>query len=678
MQNNPEDNSDETWIFNGLDATTGGYLLPEMTTAQVSELARGGSLDPTAIAELKQRTFDLQNPHAGVEADARDLAATGWGVVFAYDADPALQEALSPLLALRQEQAGERFKVFAGADGYRPHESKNDFLERHGMGPGPVNPDKVPYYLLIVGDPVSIPYRFQYQLDVQYAVGRIHFDQIEDYARYARSVQQAESGVRLAPRAAFFGVGNNDDRATSMSSEYLVKPLAEKIAASKAQWLAQAKSNDFPDWQVETILKDEATKARLASLLGSDGAPALLFSASHGVGFPNGDPRQEPHQGALICQDWPGPQLWHEPIPRDFYFAGEDLSQNENMLGTIAFFFACYGAGTPQLDEFAPQIWRDQPERREIAPHDFVAGLPRRMLSLPKGGALAVVGHVERAWGVSFYWGKAGAQTQVFEDCFERLMKGNYPIGYALEVFNNRYAELSSDLSSELVEIKQFFKKPDDRKLAQMWTANNDARNYVIVGDPAVRLSVGSPATPRPELGEIVITSVPSQLAGTPDVLGQDANPAVLERDVNPAALERDVLGQEGPVVNFSSPEGTIKAQVSLEGAIRLYIDRLVDILDKVLKDDASLEVSTYSSQDPGSVRFAEETFSGAHLRLLTRIDVNGDTHMVLPEQSAAVDPALWSYHMELVRQAQAGRLELLKTLASAASSLLDLSRPAT
>jgi hypothetical protein len=672
MDSNPAMTADETWVFNGIDGASGGYLLPEMTPSQVSALAQGGTLDLTAIDELKQRSFDLKNPHAGVETDARDLAETGWGVLFAHDADPALQEALSPLLALRKEQAGERFRVFDGADGYRPGESKNEFLERHGMGPGPANPDKVPYYLLIVGDPVAIPYRFQYQLDVQYAVGRIHFNDIEDYARYAHSVQQAESGFRLSPRAAFFGVGNSDDRATTMSSEYLVKPLAENLAAAKANWLTQAKSDQFPDWQVETILKEDATKARLSSLLGGDQAPALLFSASHGVGFPNGDSRQIPHQGALICQDWPGPQLWREPLPQDFYFAGEDLSQGDNLLGTIAFFFACYGAGTPQLDEFAPQIWRDQPERRDIAPHDFIASLPRRMLSLPKGGALAVVGHVERAWGVSFYWGKAGAQLQVFEDCFERLMKGNYPIGYALEVFNNRYAELSSDLSSEMIEIKQFFKKPDDRKLAQMWTANNDARNYVIVGDPAVRLSVGSPATPRPALGEIVVKP-----AGSPAALERDASPAVVGRDAspagNPAALERDVVGRDTPQVDFRLPQDLKQVQAGLDS----YLNKLVDLMEKALNADVPLEVSTYTSQDLEGVRYAAERFSGARLRLQTHININGDAQLVLPQDKDEVDPALWNYHIELVRQAQASRLEMLKTLVAAATGLADLIKPA-
>ncbi len=448
--------------------------------------------------------------------DAKVLSEAGWGVIFAQNDHAStdnLRAALAPLLALRREQAGGSYadggcyREFTGTDAYKDGETKVDFIHRHGGAPGAVDPAKgIPYYLLIVGDPQQIPYHFQYQLDVQYAVGRLHFDTLEDYARYAESVVQAERGTMALTRsAAFFGARNPDDRATAISADKLITPLAEYV------------QRNHPTWSVNTVLAEAATKNRLAHLLGGNETPALLFSASHGMeGYAHDDPRLFAHQGALLCQDWPGPREHRGAIPQDYYFAGDDLSENAPLLGTIAFFFACFGGGTPHMDDFYRDMYGNV-NPKQLAPRPFVAGLPRRMLAHPNGGALAAVGHVDRAWSYSFSWDGQKEQLAVFESTIKRLLEG-HTIGAAIEFFNERYAEIASDLSIRLDQINYFGKKEPPIKISALWVANSDSRNYVVIGDPAVRLPVAkdnTPTTERATIGEVRLTP-PTSTSSTP------------------------------------------------------------------------------------------------------------------------------------------------------------------
>lgn len=469
----------EQILFNGINASSGEYLFGHNNLKQLAMAAKGHVEDPWFIKAMEVWLSNLTGFMGPIEGiNPMNLAETGWGVIFAHNADPGIRQALSELLEHRRKEASQQdercYREYSGIDGYYPGNSLREFLSRHGAGSGadPVNPIKAPYYLLLVGDPEAIPYQFQYQLDVQYAVGRIHFDSLDEYARYAHKVVEAESSqIRSLPQVVLFGVSNEGDQATRLSADHLVKPLAASLTKS------------HPHCMIHEIVGEDATKSRLVKLLRTDEPLAFLFTASHGMGFPIGHPKQLVHQGALLCQDWPGPLGTRGPIPEDFYFSADDVMQDMQP-PSIVFHFACYSAGTPLSDEFSFQTY---PHRlRPVAKRPFLSQLPLRLLSHPSYGGLAVVGHVERAWGYSFMWPKSGEQVAVFESALNRLLKG-HPIGSAMEPFNQRYAALSVALSDELQNIR-LGKTIDDRDLVGIWTATNDARSYIVLGDPAVRL----------------------------------------------------------------------------------------------------------------------------------------------------------------------------------------------
>ncbi len=461
------------YFSSGVHALTGEYLDAPRTAHEIVGRALSHRFGAGHLDDLRDRTRRAAEPHYGVVegVDPNDLAECGWGVLLAEEDDSApIKEALSELLQLRRTQAGDRFYELT----YRRGETKNQFLKRYRMGPGPVNPERLPYYILIVADPESVPLQFQFELDVQFALGRIHFDRIEDYAHYAAGVVQSERGEgRRSQRAVIFAPQNPDDPLSRLCNDHLARPLAERLQASA------------PDWAIEPFLADEATKSRLSELLNGDQPPAFLLTASHGLVFSKGHRRQMAEQGAVLCQDWPGPQHWGggKGVPREHFFGGEDVGDQARLQGLLSFHFACFSSGTPRHDYFArsgEEPWG------QLADRGFLAALPKRLLGHPGGGSLAVVGHIERAWLTSFMWG-GQPQAEVFECALTRLMDG-HRLGSAMEHFNHWYAELSTMLVSRLEEIEDGA-RPDVQELAELWTATNDARSYLVMGDPAVRLN---------------------------------------------------------------------------------------------------------------------------------------------------------------------------------------------
>jgi hypothetical protein len=239
--------------------------------------------------EVRDEELSAASQKRSIEAERRtNLADLGWGLIFPENADPGIREALWELLELRRNQAGAKFKILTYWD--IVSETAQEFLVRHGAGSGPMDTEKVPYYLLIVGDPESIPFEFQYGLAVQYAVGRLDFDTLQEYASYARSVVAAEAeDFATIRRGLIFGPQIEDQGASAMVIKSLLEPLQERLRQT------------VTNWEIEPLLWEDASRGILSDALNSAWTPSLLFTASHGLDFSRRDAEQMRElQGALV------------------------------------------------------------------------------------------------------------------------------------------------------------------------------------------------------------------------------------------------------------------------------------------------------------------------------------------------------------------------------------------
>jgi Peptidase family C25 len=468
----------ELVYVNGINFETGQYAVPPQPIDEIAKriFQRPGLDKFSDVHAEHDRSFGVP---FGVDLDQPPQA--GWGIIFHPDTPQDVRAALAPLVAHRRQQIGDLVKELD----YRRDEQMRDWYRRHGVSPGAVDPAIVPYYLVLIGGPELIPFEFQYLLGVDYAVGRLTFDTAGEYERYVRSVIAYET-ARTIPNGreiAYWGTRHPGDSATNLSAALLIDPLANGLADGgllKVPIHADPKVN----YQRKLMAADSATKANLLDLLHQAKPPAMLFTASHGMQLRSGQSAQATTQGALLCQDW----TTFGSVKPSHILAAADVLDDANVNGMVAMIFACFGAGTPDADQFLMDL-SQAGNAPTLAPKPFISALPRRLLTHPNGSALAVIGHIDRAWAYSIQAPKtAGPQILAFRNSLGFLMTG-MPVGYVLSgQFSSRFSALSAALLSATSPTAPPAIRLPDRDLVTAWIQRNDAQNYVLLGDPAVRI----------------------------------------------------------------------------------------------------------------------------------------------------------------------------------------------
>jgi hypothetical protein len=450
---------DEQSLGNAIMNSLGG------NAALLRNLTQAVTLGVTFRGEVKRKIEDLADPHTA-----------GWTfLVNSKDHNKAhLVKSIRRLAEHRGMKDPAEPLLFNGETA----DEWVDWLMENYSSP---QMEQKPHYILILGGPDQVPFLFQSVLDTTAAVGRLAFDTPEELEAYADKVIKMETATApiVNREAVFFAPDGGPSDPTYLSHHYLAKPLAKDMQGRLG-------------FNVKTMFADDATKANLQDALRQT-KPALVFTASHGLGSPD-EPleTQKRINGAICCQQVGAMQ------DNDWLFSGEDIPLDEPFLeGAVFFQFACFGYGTLAESDFAH--WDPRIGSKVNAKADFVAAFPKKLLSHPRG-PIAFVGHVDIALVHGFddpnnpipMEGPWNLRIEPFKRSLDQMLGVN-PMGIAMEDMNMRYNLLNAYLTGLYDRLQRGKVKVNadfQERLVSNFLMRSDAQNYMIFGDPAAHLRI--------------------------------------------------------------------------------------------------------------------------------------------------------------------------------------------
>ena len=418
---------------------------------------------------------------AGEPVELRDWRDkdVGWGVVLPDNdalsvADRAnavdAPESIKRLLTARASAPVFRYRADAAAGFLRRYfaDGRYFYVALSGTDRG-IGDEKVPMYMLIVGSPEEIPWRFQYLMNATCFSGRLDLDE-PARARYVEALINGwKNSASSSNRPVVWTVDHGEQDITWLMRQTVADPLAQKMQQDM----------DIGD-RLTHLAGVEATGSALIDALANT-KPALIVTTSHGLTSPLNDlPTMRKQLGFLIDQN--GTSV-----------TASALLDKWQPDGAVWYAHACCSAGSDAATSYKGLIQSGSSIALTLdgvaALGAMVAPLPKALLSAEKP-ARAFIGHVEPTFNMTL---QSLENRQVLTASIIRALYGRMfrklpePVGMAVEGCYRHVGELFAQWQQQREDVNRGVPGAREAAMHSLIMAI-DRQSMVILGDPTVAI----------------------------------------------------------------------------------------------------------------------------------------------------------------------------------------------